>query len=168
MSSLRYDEENNEPGTEAQEVSSHVTKPTKRQRWATTRVPGHGGVRKRVSIMDRLHKRPTLRGEKRRPNTAGSGSQQPEEANPENNGDDESKKGRRVYFNIPIPETERDEEGRPMADYPRNKIRTAKYSPLTFIPLNIWLQFHNIANIYFLFVIILNVRLLLFWTSGYL
>lgn len=45
-----------------------------------------------------------------------------------------------------------------MADYPRNKIRTAKYSPLTFVPLNFWLQLHNIANIYFIFVIILNVR----------
>lgn len=42
--------------------------------------------------------------------------------------------------------------------YPRNKIRTAKYTPLTFIPKNIWFQFHNIANIYFLFIIILGVR----------
>jgi phospholipid-translocating ATPase len=28
---------------------------------------------------------------------------------------------------------------------------------LSFIPKNLWYQFHNIANVYFLFLIILNV-----------
>ena len=64
---------------------------------------------------------------------------------------------RKIYFNIPIPEGERDEQGRPAIDYPRNKVRTAKYTPLTFVPKNLWLQFHNIANMYFFFVIMLNV-----------
>jgi phospholipid-translocating ATPase len=75
------------------------------------------------------------------------------------NGDDSQQSGpnRTIYFNAPIPETERDEDGHPIHTYPRNKIRTAKYTALTFVPKNIWLQFHNIANIYFLFVIILNV-----------
>lgn len=59
---------------------------------------------------------------------------------------------------MPLPQTERDEEGQPLAHYARNKIRTAKYTPLSFIPKNLWFQFHNIANVYFLFIIILGVR----------
>lgn len=160
MSSVHFGAEDTEPGNEVREVGSNVSKPTKRQRWATTRAPGAGGVRKRVSIMDRLHRRATLSKRK----SGASDLPPPDEANNEDNegngnngGNDESDGSRKVYFNIPIPESERDEEGRPAADYPRNKIRTAKYTPLTFIPMNIWLQFHNIANIYFLFVIILNV-----------
>lgn len=31
-----------------------------------------------------------------------------------------------------------------------NFIRTSKYTPLTFLPLNLWYQFHLFANIYFL------------------
>jgi phospholipid-translocating ATPase len=146
-------ENNNEQGGDIREVSSNVSKPTKRQRWATTRAPGHGGIKKRVSIIDRFHKR-DMREEKRKStNTSAStnaGS---------NDGDENSASGpnRRVYFSIPIPESERDEDGHLNITYPRNKIRTAKYTALTFVPYNIWLQFHNIANIYFLFVIILNV-----------
>lgn len=144
-------EEINDQGGDVQEVS----KPTKRQRWATTRAPRGEGIKKRVSIIDRFHnKRVGIRDEKRKSNntsastTAGStdGNENPE-AGP----------NRRVYFSIPIPESERDEEGHLKITYPRNKIRTAKYTALTFVPYNIWLQFHNIANIYFLFVIILNV-----------
>lgn len=60
---------------------------------------------------------------------------------------------------MPIPDEERDEEGTLKAQYPGNKIRTAKYTPLTFIPKNLWLQFQNIANLYFLFIIILGVGL---------
>ncbi|KAF4660358.1 hypothetical protein FOL47_007192 [Perkinsus chesapeaki] len=32
----------------------------------------------------------------------------------------------------------------------KNFIRTSKYTPLTFLPLNLWYQFHLFANIYFL------------------
>jgi phospholipid-translocating ATPase len=66
---------------------------------------------------------------------------------------------RRVFFNIPLPDDARDEEGKPLAHFARNKIRTAKYTPLSFFPKNLWFQFHNIANIYFLFIIILGVSL---------
>jgi len=66
--------------------------------------------------------------------------------------------GRRIFFNIPLPADARDEEGYPTAHYPRNKIRTAKYTPLSFVPKNLFIQFYNnVANIYFLFVIILGV-----------
>ncbi|KAJ5143469.1 uncharacterized protein N7515_002256 [Penicillium bovifimosum] len=142
-------EDNNEQSGDIREVNSNVSKPTKRQRWATTRAPGAGGIKKRVSIIDRFHKRSDLRDEKRKSNNTSAST---------NDGQDPSQAGpnRRIYFSIPIPESERDEDGHLRAAYPRNKIRTSKYTPLTFVPYNVWLQFHNIANIYFLFVIILN------------
>lgn len=65
---------------------------------------------------------------------------------------------RTVYFNINPADAEKDQNGKPKTSYPSNKIRTAKYTALTFVPEDLWLQFHNVANIYFLFVVILNVR----------
>uniref|UniRef100_A0A8C5P6N5 Phospholipid-transporting ATPase n=1 Tax=Leptobrachium leishanense TaxID=445787 RepID=A0A8C5P6N5_9ANUR len=38
-----------------------------------------------------------------------------------------------------------------------NSITTSKYNIITFIPLNLFEQFHRLANIYFLFIIILQV-----------
>lgn len=102
--------------------------------------------------MDRLHRRSHLNDEKRKSAAANSSNGGDTSADHEEKGPN-----RRVYFNVPVPESERDEDGFPNNNYPRNKIRTAKYSPITFVPMNIWFQFHNIANIYFLFVIILNV-----------
>lgn len=156
-SGVHFDAGNNEPRNGDQELSvpSNITKPTKRQRWATTRANSTRGMRKRVSIMDRLHKRHDTKDEKHKSGgTAGSAGDAA--------GDDQGV-DRRVYFNVPVPESERDEEGFPNNNYPRNKIRTAKYTALTFIPKNIWFQFHNIANMYFLFVIILNVRFFFFF-----
>ncbi|CAH2292326.1 phospholipid-transporting ATPase IK [Pelobates cultripes] len=40
--------------------------------------------------------------------------------------------------------------------YADNSIKTSKYNVLTFIPLNLFEQFHRVANIYFLFIIILQ------------
>ncbi|KAE8349388.1 hypothetical protein BDV28DRAFT_141361 [Aspergillus coremiiformis] len=151
MASDHLSPENDLPGNEDQEVGSNISKPTQRQRWATQRVTGAGGVRKRVSIMGRFNKRSEMKDEKRK----STASNLPTADNPNAEGDEEPG-NRRIYFNIPIPASERDEDGHPKANYPRNKIRTAKYTPLSFIPKNIWLQFHNIANIYFLFIIILG------------
>jgi phospholipid-translocating ATPase len=64
---------------------------------------------------------------------------------------------RRIYFNMRLPQEETHDDGTPLHHYPRNKIRTAKYTPLTFIPKNLYIQFHNIANNYFLFIVILQV-----------
>jgi phospholipid-translocating ATPase len=64
---------------------------------------------------------------------------------------------RRIYVNMRLPPEETHDDGTPLHYYPRNKIRTAKYTPLTFIPKNLYFQFHNVANIYFLFIVILQV-----------
>ncbi|KAI9284134.1 hypothetical protein BC943DRAFT_338398 [Umbelopsis sp. AD052] len=37
-----------------------------------------------------------------------------------------------------------------------NRVHTAKYTPLTFIPKNLFEQFRNVANLYFLFLVILQ------------
>lgn len=66
---------------------------------------------------------------------------------------------RKVFFNIPLPPEALDDSGRPVAHFNRNKIRTAKYTPISFVPKNLWYQFHNIANVYFLFLIILGVSI---------
>ncbi|CCD27045.1 aminophospholipid-translocating P4-type ATPase DNF2 NDAI_0J01530 [Naumovozyma dairenensis CBS 421] len=63
---------------------------------------------------------------------------------------------RSVYHNLPLPDELLDEDGIPIMEYPRNKIRTTKYTPLTFFPKNIYLQFNNFANIYFLILLILG------------
>lgn len=149
MSSVRFGAGNEEPSNEDREVGNQVSKPTKRQRWATTRINSTRGSRKRVSIMNRFHRHSDSKDEKNKAATSGSGAG--------DNGDGNDGADRRVYFNVPVPESERDEEGFPNNNYPRNKIQTAKYTPLTFVPKNVWFQFHNIANMYFLFVIILNV-----------
>lgn len=65
---------------------------------------------------------------------------------------------RSIVLNQSLPEEYLDPEtGEPAVIYPRNKIRTTKYTPLTFLPKNISNQFlRNVANIYFLVMIILG------------
>lgn len=134
----------------------------KRTRWATQRLKGGQGGRKRGSIIGRLNK--ANHGEKKRdsgdpskhnPNAHDGTLDQPDEAEEE---DDEDGAGpRSVFVNMELPPQFTDGEGKPKTTYKRNKIRTAKYTPLSFIPKNLFYQFHNIANIYFLFLIILTV-----------
>lgn len=73
------------------------------------------------------------------------------------NGEDAESNDRNLFFNLPLPPEYLDEEGAPKQTFPRNKIRTAKYTPLSFVPKNLFIQFHNIANIFFLFLVILVV-----------
>eukprot|EP00047_Mylnosiga_fluctuans_P014816 m.41382 g.41382 ORF g.41382 m.41382 type:complete len:1201 (+) comp5665_c0_seq3:81-3683(+) len=40
--------------------------------------------------------------------------------------------------------------------YKRNNIRTTKYTILSFLPKNLFEQFHRVANCYFVFIVILN------------
>lgn len=148
---------------------------TQRARWATRRMTVKSSATKRKSLLDRMqHNRTTSSAsEKRRSGRGGAGAP---EQNPDgddgqddqdikptgdattqsDDGSEDDKDNRQLYFNLPLPD-DMLEEGHPITEYPRNKIRTAKYTPLSFVPKNLWFQFHNIANIFFLFLIILGV-----------
>jgi phospholipid-translocating ATPase len=132
-----------------------VSSPVKRIRWATHRAAGQKGDRKRESLLARLHRRSGSNPEKKR------SSQGSEVANEENKaGSDtasEQEPQRRIFFSMPLPDDARDDEGHPLVHFSRNKVRTAKYTPVNFIPKNLWLQFHNVANLYFFFIVILGV-----------
>ncbi len=69
---------------------------------------------------------------------------------------DNNSQERSIFINLPLPPYMLDEHNLPIIQYPRNKIRTTKYKPLSFIPKNLLLQFKNVANIYFLFLVILG------------
>jgi phospholipid-translocating ATPase len=128
--------------------------PTKRIRWATQRVTGQSGTQKRKSIWNRQLGRMGSTKEKRE----SAGSDQKASAPDDDEKDAApSPNNRTIYFNQPLPPEAKDDEGHPLVQYKRNKIRTAKYTPISFLPKNLWLQFHNIANVYFLFIIILSV-----------
>lgn len=125
--------------------------PTKRLRWATHRASKKDGIKKRQSILDRLHHKRSASDKHE-----SAEIDRPQSSSPEV---DIAMEGSRryIYFNTPLPASARDEVGHPLAQFSRNKIRTAKYTPISFVPKNLYFQFHNIANIYFLFIIILSV-----------
>ncbi|CDK29690.1 unnamed protein product [Kuraishia capsulata CBS 1993] len=80
---------------------------------------------------------------------------------PESDSEDEEAKSARekfrtVYWNLPLPQEMLNEKGEPVSVYARNKVRTTKYTPLSFVPKNLMLQFKNVANVYFLVLIILG------------
>ncbi|KAG5992863.1 hypothetical protein E4U43_003642 [Claviceps pusilla] len=148
--------------------------PTQRARWATRKMTVKSSNSKRISLLNRMqHKRTQSEKDAAGPD---GGSAPPENRdtaaahNGDNDGDenhgrdadddddddddDDEDTTRIMYFNIPLPE-ELLEDGDPIHTFPRNKIRTAKYTPLSFIPKNLWYQFHNVANIFFLFLVIL-------------
>lgn len=131
--------------------------PAKRIRWATQRVTGAKAGKKRASIFRRLSSRRAAGDDPAKRESAAT------DLGPVAEGDEDAVEqggpGRRIFFNQPLPDDARDEEGHPTTQFVRNKIRTAKYTPLSFVPKNLWFQFHNIANIYFLFIIILSVSL---------
>ncbi|CAD6900941.1 unnamed protein product [Tilletia controversa] len=67
-------------------------------------------------------------------------------------------KRRRVYLNMPLASSEtRKGTTDPTVVYPRNKVRTSKYTLLTFFPRFLFEQFRRIANIYFLGLVVLQV-----------
>jgi len=153
------------PYLEEESTSASAPAPTKRTRWATQRLKGKQGGRKRISIIDRLHK-----GQQNEKKHDSAGTQSTLSGlEPAHDGTDGTEEGaeededgigpRSVFVNVPLPSEFVDENGDPTTSYNRNKIRTAKYTPLSFVPKNLFYQFHNIANIYFLFLIILSVSI---------
>jgi phospholipid-translocating ATPase len=157
------------PPANLERIQSEISTPQNRIRWATKRETEAGGIRKRQSLLRRWgHHRRTSSAEKR---ANAANSKRTSTAETENTATEEPRKSdsneteeseevhnkRRVFFNLPLPDDVRDEDGKPKEHFARNKIRTAKYTPLSFIPKNLYYQFHNVANLYFLFIIILGV-----------
>lgn len=132
---------------------------TKRSRWATQRIQRSKAGSKRKSIIDRFHHNKHAADKKRE--SAGSTSTDAlpdgDQDGLEQAGDGDGAAPRKVYFNLQLPSESLDENGHPITHFPRNKIRTARYTPLSFVPKNLFYQFQNIANVYFLFLIILAV-----------
>jgi len=136
---------------------SERTTPAKRIRWATQRVTGRKGTLKRKNIFNRHAARQSAE-EKKRESTGTDPELAMVGQDAAQGGGESEANGRTIYFNQPLPAHARDNDGRPLQHYKRNKVRTAKYTPVSFVPKNLWFQFHNIANVYFLFIIILGVR----------
>lgn len=63
---------------------------------------------------------------------------------------------RSIFVNTPLPMSEVDGKGEPRVRYVRNKVRTSKYTLVTFLPRNLYEQFKRVANIYFLGLVILQ------------
>ncbi|EJT70612.1 phospholipid-transporting ATPase 1 [Gaeumannomyces tritici R3-111a-1] len=141
--------------------SSTIKQISKRSRWATRKMTIKSSGVKRLSLIGRIQ-RAGSSAEKKRASAAtggiGSIGSIPEQQEEEEEEEDDAGDGpgpRTLFFNLPLPPEMKDENDEPIAEYTRNKIRTAKYTPLSFIPKNLFLQFHNIANIYFLFLVVL-------------
>ncbi|KAH9837972.1 phospholipid-translocating P-type ATPase [Rhodofomes roseus] len=63
---------------------------------------------------------------------------------------------RKVYVNCPLSREDVDQRGEPLVRYKRNKVRTSKYTIVTFIPKNLYEQFRRVANVYFLALAVLQ------------
>ncbi|KAG2192323.1 hypothetical protein INT47_001822 [Mucor saturninus] len=64
---------------------------------------------------------------------------------------------RNIYVNMKLPSSEYDDHGKLIQQhYTSNRVRTAKYTPISFVPKNLFEQFRNVANLYFLFLVVLQ------------
>ncbi|KAG9291142.1 hypothetical protein G9A89_013014 [Geosiphon pyriformis] len=63
---------------------------------------------------------------------------------------------RRIYVNMELPVSELNTSDKPRMNFVTNKIRTAKYTIFNFLPKNLFEQFRKVANLYFLFLVLLQ------------
>jgi hypothetical protein len=150
----------NSPPAAKRQGGTTASSKTKRSRWATRKMTVKSSNKKRLSLIGRHGK--TLANEKKRTSSGSESLRQgsegdPNAAPPAEEEEHDGPGPRTLYFNLPLPDDQKDENGAPKQSYSRNKIRTAKYTPLSFIPKNLYFQFHNIANIFFLFMVVLAV-----------
>ncbi|ORY05623.1 phospholipid-translocating P-type ATPase [Basidiobolus meristosporus CBS 931.73] len=61
-----------------------------------------------------------------------------------------------IYVNIQLPPRALNRHGLPKKQFPSNRIRTSKYTVFNFLPKNLFEQFRRVANMYFLFMAILQ------------
>ncbi|KFY14300.1 hypothetical protein V492_02704 [Pseudogymnoascus sp. VKM F-4246] len=133
---------------------------TKRSRWPTRKLTVKSSMAKRLSLLGRTHNK-RHSNENKKTSEGSESLQQPNQdhGGPEEEETEDSEASgpgpRTLYFNLPLPDDLKDEDGILAQTYSRNKIRTAKYTPLSFIPKNLYFQFHNVANIFFLFVTVI-------------
>ncbi|KAG8905464.1 hypothetical protein FRB99_008905 [Tulasnella sp. 403] len=64
---------------------------------------------------------------------------------------------RKIYVNLPLPPDQIKPNGDPYVTYVRNKVRTTKYTVLTFLPKNLYEQFRRVANLFFLVLVVIQV-----------
>ncbi|XP_059487582.1 phospholipid-transporting ATPase VA isoform X2 [Neocloeon triangulifer] len=69
--------------------------------------------------------------------------------------DEATRKVRVVVPNHTVPEGTPPKQ-HPNHVFPGNEVRTTKYTMLSFLPKNLFEQFHRVANLYFLFIVLLN------------
>jgi len=62
---------------------------------------------------------------------------------------------RRVFINTNLPPSMVDRFGAQLFSYPKNKIKTSKYTILNFLPKNLYEQCRRVANCNFFFFYIL-------------
>ncbi|SMR52405.1 unnamed protein product [Zymoseptoria tritici ST99CH_1E4] len=144
---ITYDDDAPPSSTPA---GAEQSQPLNRMRWATVRKPGRKGTIKRRSIFNRHAARLSLSRQSK--DTATPEAEDIAEGKPP-----EGQTQRTIYVNQPLPESARDEHGAPLQTFKRNKIRTAKYTAISFLPKNLWFQLHNIANVYFIFIVVLGI-----------
>ncbi|OUM65539.1 hypothetical protein PIROE2DRAFT_41599 [Piromyces sp. E2] len=61
---------------------------------------------------------------------------------------------RRVFVNTKLPPSSVDKFGAQLFSYPKNKIKTSKYTIINFLPKNLYEQCRRVANLFFIFLII--------------
>ncbi|ORX76103.1 phospholipid-translocating P-type ATPase [Anaeromyces robustus] len=61
---------------------------------------------------------------------------------------------RRVFINTKLPPSSVDKFGAQLFSYPKNKIKTSKYTIINFLPKNLWEQCRRVANLFFIFLIL--------------